>query len=61
MIEVNGVETAAPVEFLILPNLPFDLILGLKFLQKSSAVLVFGPAQNEIRIGGTQFSSIDPV
>jgi transposase InsO family protein len=37
--------------FLVMQNLPFDVIIGLKFLQDNYATLVFGPECNRLVIG----------
>lgn len=52
-VRFSGSQPLLPFDFLVLPNLPFDVVLGLDFLREVSAVVVFGPIGDELRIGDT--------
>ena len=56
-VHVNGELIDEDATFLVMPKLPYPVIIGLGFLKENSASLVFGPDSNRLVLGDHVFES----
>jgi transposase InsO family protein/predicted aspartyl protease len=57
-LAIDGTVVDEKAPFLVLKDLPFDAIIGIRFLKDNYATLVFGPEQNRLVIGERVYNSL---
>jgi predicted CoA-binding protein len=57
-LAIDGTVVDEKAPFLVLKDLPFDAIIGIRFLKENYATLVFGPEQNRLVIGERVYNSL---